>query len=157
MAIKRLFRGKQRSGHSPSAVAPTGRAVDLRLLDKGPRPVLVIREIRLEAGIEPSEANRIVENAPSPLRSGVPADVAARIVARLRGLGAAVDATYSDNGQRADEVLARADALLAQSVAQPTPKGQPAVQPVPNAQPAAQPAPNAQPDQTPSADAADTK
>jgi predicted unusual protein kinase regulating ubiquinone biosynthesis (AarF/ABC1/UbiB family) len=66
-------------------------AFDLLLIDVGPSPIQVIREVRAAAGLDLRRARELVESVPSPILGAVPKNVADQLAEKLQAAGAKVE------------------------------------------------------------------
>ncbi len=61
------------------------------LVSFGEKKINVIKEVRAVTSLGLKEAKDVVEEAPSPIKEGVPKDEAEKLKARLEGAGATVE------------------------------------------------------------------
>uniref|UniRef100_UPI0038CC0934 50S ribosomal protein L7/L12 n=1 Tax=Desulfosudis oleivorans TaxID=181663 RepID=UPI0038CC0934 len=64
---------------------------DVVLLTSGDKKIQVIKEVRAITGLGLKEAKALVEEAPKPVKEGVPKDEAEKLKAQLEGAGAQVE------------------------------------------------------------------
>ncbi len=64
---------------------------DVILAGAGDKKINVIKEVRAITGLGLKEAKALVEEAPKPVKEGVPKDEAEKIKAQLEGAGATVE------------------------------------------------------------------
>ena len=64
---------------------------DVVLLTAGDKKIQVIKEVRAITGLGLKEAKALVEEAPKPVKEGVPKEEAEKLKARLEGAGAQVE------------------------------------------------------------------
>jgi len=64
---------------------------DVMLLTAGDKKIQVIKEVRAITGLGLKEAKALVEEAPKPVKEGVPKDEAEKLKAQLEGAGAQVE------------------------------------------------------------------
>ena len=64
---------------------------DVILLTAGDKKIQVIKEVRAITGLGLKEAKALVDEAPKPVKEGVPKDEAEKMKAQLEGAGAQVE------------------------------------------------------------------
>ena len=84
------------SGMMPAAGGAAGAAeekteFDVVLTVVGDQKIQVIKEVRAITGLGLKEAKSLVEEAPKPVKEGVPKEEAEKIKAQLEGAGAQVE------------------------------------------------------------------
>jgi large subunit ribosomal protein L7/L12 len=73
------------------AAAPEKTEFDVILKDAGAGKLNVIKEVKNLLGLGLSEAKSLVDNAPSPIKTGISKAEAEELKAKLEGLGATVE------------------------------------------------------------------
>jgi len=81
-------------GGAPTAEAPKAEEkteFDVILTSVGDKKIQVIKEIRAITGLGLKEAKELVDNAPKPVKEGIPEKEAEQIKKQLEGVGASVE------------------------------------------------------------------
>ncbi|MCS6928004.1 MAG: 50S ribosomal protein L7/L12 [Saprospiraceae bacterium] len=73
------------------AAAPEKTEFDVILKDAGAAKLNVIKEVKNLLGLGLAEAKSLVDNAPSPIKTGISKAEAEELKAKLEGLGATVE------------------------------------------------------------------
>ena len=76
---------------APAAEAEEKTSFDVVLTGAGDKKIQVIKVVRAVTGLGLKEAKDLVDNAPGPVKEGVPQDEADSIKAQLEEAGAAVE------------------------------------------------------------------
>ena len=81
-------------GGAPSAAAPEAEEkteFDVVLTSIGDKKIQVIKEVRAITGLGLKEAKDLVDNAPNPVKEGIPEKDAEEIKQKLEAVGASVE------------------------------------------------------------------
>lgn len=81
------------AGPAAEAAAPVEEKTefDVILLTAGDKKIQVIKEVRAITGLGLKEAKALVDEAPKPVKEGIPKDEAEKIKAQLEGAGAQIE------------------------------------------------------------------
>lgn len=78
-------------GDAAAAVAEEKNEFDVVLIAAGDKKIAVIKEVRAITGLGLKEAKALVDEAPKPVKEGVPKEEAEKIKAQLEEAGAQVE------------------------------------------------------------------
>lgn len=87
--VAMMAAGPADAGAAPQAEEKT--EFDVILLGAGDKKIQVIKEVRAITGLGLKDAKALVEEAPKPVKEGIPKDEAMKLKAQLEEAGAQVD------------------------------------------------------------------
>uniref|UniRef100_UPI0015807D90 50S ribosomal protein L7/L12 n=1 Tax=Desulfosarcina alkanivorans TaxID=571177 RepID=UPI0015807D90 len=79
------------AGEAGGEAAEEKNEFDVVLIAAGDKKIAVIKEVRAITGLGLKEAKALVDEAPKPVKEGVPKEEAEKIQAQLEGAGAQVE------------------------------------------------------------------